>query len=212
MNTERPIDRVLRWAAERGLSQTKLADAMGVAAANVTNWKSRGLPESQYRAAAQALGRTLDEVAFGSTSNVAPAPIGSKRIPVISFVQAGLWSEATDPFQPGDAQEWLYTDMEISGDSYALRIKGDSMAPDYVAGDVVIIDPSLQPLPGDMVVARNHVDEAMFKKYRPRGINERGEQAFELVPLNPDYPTIHSDRQPVRIIGVMVEHRKFRRR
>ena len=86
------------------------------------------------------------------------------------------------------------------------------MLPDYRPGDRVIIDPEVTPTPGDCVVAKNGEDEATFKKYRPRGLDQAGNMVFELVPLNDDYPIIRSDATPVRIIGTMVEHRKYRRR
>ena len=35
---------------------------------------------------------------------------------------------------------------------------------------------------------------------------------FEFVPLNADFKTMRSDQQPIRIVGVMVEHRKYRRK
>ena len=62
------------------------------------------------------------------------------------------------------------------------------------------------------MVAKNGDDEATFKKYRPRAVDARGSMVFELVPLNDDYPIIRSDVTPVRIVGTMVEHRKYRRR
>jgi SOS-response transcriptional repressor LexA len=70
----------------------------------------------------------------------------------------------------------------------------------------------VQPQPGDFVVAQNGEGEATFKKFRPRGANEIGQLVFELVPLNEDYPTMRSDLMPIRIIGTMIEHRKYRRR
>ncbi|MGL5041357.1 MAG: S24 family peptidase, partial [Aeromonas sp.] len=45
-----------------------------------------------------------------------------------------------------------------------------------------------------------------------RGYGEDGQEVFELVPLNDDYPTMRSDRQPIQIIGSMVEHRRRRKR
>lgn len=121
-------------------------------------------------------------------------------------------SEAVDPYQVGDADDWLLTDLDLSSHAFALRIKGDSMLPEFREGDMVIIDPSVNPLPGDYVVAKNGENEATFKKYRPRGVNEQGLQVFELVPLNEDYPSMRSDITPIRIIGTMVEHRRYRKR
>lgn len=150
--------------------------------------------------------------AEASEGNVSPALLGSRRIPLISSVQAGAWTEITDNYAPGDAADWLLTDLDLSAHAFALEIKGDSMMPDFRPGDRVIIDPEVAPSPGDFVVAKNGSTEATFKKYRPRGINERGDQVFELVPLNPDYETMRSDFTPITIIGTMIEHRRYRKK
>ena len=132
-------------------------------------------------------------------------------MPVISAIQAGMWAEIVDNFQPGDAGGWLLTDIDLSDSAFALDIRGNSMEPEFKDGDRVIIDPEVTPQPGDFVAAKNGEQEATFKKYRPRGIDARGNVIFELVPLNDDYPTLRSDVQPINIVGTMVEHRKYRR-
>lgn len=143
--------------------------------------------------------------------NVVPAPIGSRRIPLINYVQAGELTEIGASFS-GEAMEYLLTDLALSEYSFALEIQGDSMLPEFKAGDRIIVDREVHPRPGDFVVARNGGYEATFKKYRPRGISETGQEVFELVPLNDDFPTLYSDRQPLIVIGTMVEHRKYYRR
>lgn len=118
----------------------------------------------------------------------------------------------SDPFPPGFGFDTIYTDLELSENAFGLVIHGDSMTQEFNEGNRVIIDPSIAPQPGDYVVAKNGDEEATFKKYRPRIINSEGNTIFELVPLNEDYPTISNDVHPLRIIGVMVEHREYRRR
>ena len=197
-------------------TQAKLAMKSGIGQSSI----SRIL-----RADTQATAETIDAIARAGgvtaanlmsntlgTNNVQPAPVGSRHIPLISSVQAGIWTEIADTYQPGDASEWLLTDLELSENAFGLEIKGESMLPDFRPGNRVIIDPSVPPQPGDFVVAKNDSDEATFKKFRPRGINERGEQVVELVPLNPDFPSLRSDITPVIIIGTMVEHRRYRKR
>lgn len=174
----------------------------------------QGASEDMLRKIAQALGCTVADLFAGAElpSNVTAVPIGTRRIPLISCVQAGAMTEAVDPYALGDASEWMLTDLELSQNAFALRIKGDSMLPEFREGDTVVIDPAIHPLPGDYVVAKNGENEATFKKYRPRGVNEQGQQVFELVPLNEDYPSMRSDLTAVRIIGTMVEHRRYRKR
>lgn len=147
-----------------------------------------------------------------SMQNVMHAPIGTRKIPLVSYVQAGEWTETVDSYHPGDAASWIFTDQELSVSAFALEIKGDSMLPEFKPGDRVIIDPAVRPNPGDFVVAKNGDHEATFKKYRPRGVNEHGDQVIELVPLNPDFPSIRSDTSPLTIIGTMMEHHKYRKK
>lgn len=162
-------------------------------------------------ALAQAFGVTHAQLITPNASNVSSAVIGSRQIPLISYVQAGCWTAVVDNYQPGDGSDWLLTDLELSDHAFALEIKGDSMLPDFRPGDRVIIDPSVAPNPGDFVVAKNGQEEATFKKYRPRGANEQGQTVFELVPLNEDYPSMRSDLMHIQIIGTMVEHRRYRK-
>lgn len=145
-------------------------------------------------------------------SNVFPAQIGTRRVPLISYVQAGCWTETTDPATVGDGFEYLLTDLELSGSAFALEIEGNSMLPQFKPGDRVIVDPEVCPQPGDFVVAMNGGNEATFKKYRPRGVDQAGNDVFELMPLNEDFAPMRSDQTPIRIVGTMMEHRQYRKR
>ncbi len=138
-------------------------------------------------------------------------PAGLRRVPRISFVQAGLWTEAVDPYAQGAGDDYLLTQTDLSAHAFALTVRGESMEPEFKEGDTIIIDPDVKPSPGDFVVAKNSQEEATFKKYRPRGINEHGEQVIELVPLNDDFPALRSDYTPLYIIGTMMEHRRYRK-
>lgn len=145
--------------------------------------------------------------------NVRPSPMGTRAIPVISAIQAGAMREITVPYAAGDGFATIYVDDSYSQWAFGLEIEGDSMMPDYQPGDVVIIEPEWEPRPGDCVAARNGKQEATFKKYRLRGSTPEGNDIFELVPLNDNYPTVRSDETPLTIIGVMAElRRKTRRR
>jgi len=138
--------------------------------------------------------------------------VSNRRIPLISYIQAGALAEK-NPIEAFDGDmEYILTDLDVSDFTFALRIEGDSMEPDFKAGDVIIVDPEIEPTPGEFVVAKNGGQQATFKKYRPTYTDKKGCQHFELVPLNDDYPVISSDQQPLTIIGVMIEHRIYRRK
>lgn len=148
----------------------------------------------------------------------APAPSHStahgkpkgRQVPLISYVQAGLWREVVDPYAPGAGEDELLTQLSLGPHAFALTIHGNSMLPEFREGDIILVDPDVVPTPGDYVVARNAENEATFKKYRSRGVNAHGEPIIELVPLNPDFPTLHSETTPIQIIGTMMEHRRYR--
>lgn len=125
---------------------------------------------------------------------------------------AGKMTSVVDPYSLGACSREIAVSEVVSDSAFALEIKGDSMLPEYHEGDIVIIDPAVTPQPGDYVVVKNQEEEATFKKYRPRGRNDRGEEYFEVVPLNPDYPTLRSDVDSLYIVGTEVEHHKLRSR
>lgn len=150
-----------------------------------------------------------------SAPNVVPVPGKQKRIPLLSYVQAGGLTDAgqvKDFFTAVEDGDYVTVDAEMPDGCFALKVRGRSMEPDFVEGDIIVVDPGRAPSPGDFVVA-NRTDctdslETTFKKYRPRGYDEYGREIFELVPLNEDFPTLRSDRGQIRILGVMVEHRR----
>ena len=206
---------------QSGYTIQHLADALGIsyqACKKAVDGKTKAFSAANNQRAAKFLGVSSEWLATGETSllrvnrNVVAAQMGSTQVPLISYVRAGRWASVGDLPSANDIDEWLMTDLEVSDGTFALEIKGDSMLPEYKPGDRVIIDPAVAPQPGDCVVAKNGEDEATFKKYRPRGLDQAGNMVFELVPLNDDYPIIRSDVTPVRIVGTMVEHRKYRRR
>ena len=212
-----------------GLTQESLAKKLGINRVSISQWE-RGdtSPKGNNLVRlAEILGVKPEWLLFGDGDtggvserkvagyhNVEPAviPQGS-RVPVISYVQAGQWREMCEQASGFDGNvEYVMASLNIGPRGFGLWLRGQSMAPFFNEGDLIIVDPDEAPRPGDYVIASNGKDEATFKKYRPRGIDEHGQEVFELVPLNDDFPTLHSDRQHIEIIGVMVEHRAFRKR
>lgn len=207
----------------RNTTISQLASGMGVsyqAVKRVIDGLSKAFSAANNTKAAAFLRISPDWLATGQGSmemgfdaNAKPAPLGMRPYPVISSIQAGALKEIAAPYSPGDGFDVEYGDDDTSQWSFFLEIEGDSMLPDFRPGDRVLIDPEVTPRPGDFVAARNTKQEATFKKYRVRGLDAAGNEVFELVPLNDDYPTLRSDEQHLCIIGTMIEHRrKFRRR
>lgn len=221
MKTNKDIrhENLLILIKEEGSIQA-VADKTGKSHAQISQLKNkapyqgtgnpRGVGDSLAREIEAAFSKPVGWMdVLHEASNVSPAPTDTRIIPVISYVQAGSWREAADAYLEGGGFDYITTERELSQRAFALEIEGDSMLPEFRPGDRVIIDPEIYPSAGDFVAAKNGKNEATFKKYRVRGVGENGEMVFELVPLNEDYETMRSDREPIEIIGKMVEHRKF---
>jgi SOS-response transcriptional repressor LexA len=217
----------IRDARERAhLTQQALGRFCGVSRAAIAQWENGTTSPSlaHLQRAADALGVWVawltgeSEAAAaagpeGSASATAPGPRG-RGVPVIDYVAAGTWDTVADPYPPGRGMELLLTDRSAGGGSFALVVRGTSMEPEFRDGDKIIVDPDVTPQPGDYVVAKlESEDEATFKKFRPRGSDAAGRPLIDLVPLNEDWPVLHIDAgSPGRIVGTMVEHRRYRRR
>lgn len=201
---------------QRKLTQGQLGKALGVSDVTIGYWeRDLNVPGGKsLTKLAQYLGVTEGFLLYGreDEANVGPAPIAAQQVPIISYVQAGAWSPECDARNIDGTVEYILTSEFHSHSTFALKVKGKSMEPEFVEGDVIIIDPELHPGPGDYVVAKNGGDEATFKKYRARGISEAGEEIFELVPLNEDYAIRNSAKEKIHVVGVVVEHRRMMRR
>ncbi len=223
-------ERIKQTRKRLGYSQEILGSRVGVSRVSISQWeRGENTPNGRYLIElAAALGVTVDWLLTGEGDapassgeqqvvgyhNVEPAVIPQgTRVPVLSYVQAGHWHEMCEQATAFDGNvEYVTAGVDVGPCGFGLWLRGQSMEPFFKEGDLIIVDPDEAPQPGDFVVARNGSEEATFKKYRPRGIDESGQEVFELVPLNDDYPTMHSDRQHIQIIGVMVEHRSYRKR
>ena len=213
-------DRIRRLRKSLGLTQVKLAQMLGIKAPSVVQWESdkTNLSGENLLNAAKLFGVTPDYILYGgeieqsAAPNMEMAQPDIHRIPVISYVQAGVWTAPNEIRECDGNMAYITTDLDLGQRAFAIVIRGNSMEPEFTEGDLVLIDPDEPLHPGDFVVAKNGEEEATFKKYRPRGYSEDGKEIFELAPLNDDYATMRSDRQPIQIIGIMVEHRRRRKR
>ena len=120
--------------------------------------------------------------------------------PVISWVQAGDWMEIAEGYEPQYGEELLPCPVKCSQDSYVLRVHGISMEPKFHNGDLIFVDPHVDPVSGKyVVVMMEDTAEATFKQL----IVEGGRQYLKA--LNPEWPNrIIEINQNARICGVVV--------
>ncbi|MGQ7247570.1 LexA family protein [Halomonas sp. V046] len=97
-------------------------------------------------------------------SNVAPPPKMQGYVPVISWVQAGAWTEVCNVDFLGE--EMVPRPPACSDATFALRVKGQSMLPRYEPNLIIYVDPEVLPFDGDDVVAvLTDSNEATFKQF-----------------------------------------------
>ncbi|MDO4641690.1 MAG: S24 family peptidase [Neisseria sp.] len=147
----------------------------------------------------------------GEGTNVDVVEIDNARIPIIDYEQLKKWN-GKQPFKISIEKEveYIMTNTNISRNTFAFKVIGDSMEPNFIEGDIIVIDPTLKPSPGEFVLAKNS-DEVFFRKYK-ENFKEEGIENFSLLPLNENYASISSQSHNVEIIGTMIEHRIFRRK
>lgn len=131
------------------------------------------------------------------------------KLPIISWVSAGNFSEIADPYPVGESDDWVAVmGKALSKNAFALRVVGNSMTrdkdPSFNEGDIIICDPNIAPNPGDFVIAKDvNLQEATFKQ-----LSKDGSQWF-LEPLNPKYPLIPIDKPELRVIAKVVQRVKI---
>lgn len=128
---------------------------------------------------------------------------GKGQYPLISWVSAGCWLEAIEPYRRDEIDSWPETTVDASPDSFWLRVKGDSMtAPSGFTvpeGMIILVDPKKEHVSGNLVVAKlTNDNEATFKQY----MVDAGRRYLRA--LNPHHPPtiINGD---CKIIGVVVD-------
>jgi SOS-response transcriptional repressor LexA len=196
-----PIGQLIKDALSRmGKTQAWLAEETGVSNNAVSKWIRTGqISRENIPRVARLTGLYPDELLPQMSApfrpeeervqyNVETGPDILGSVPLISWVQAGVWSETVDNFQPGDAEEWIPCPVKHSNKTFVLRVRGESMLnpysrPSFHDGDLIFVDPDRRAENGSLVVVRlDNGKEAVFKK-----LVIEGEKQY-LRALNPAWP------------------------
>lgn len=217
------------WSAEQeaerlaarfaGVNQAKFARDHAVkGGASMVNQHIKGRrPLNLEAATAYAVGfgvplaeispRLANEVAqaefANKHANTEPANGATGDVPLISWIQAGDWSEASDPLPLGEAEEWFPCVRKHSASSYALRVRGDSMTAahgntrTYPAGCIIFVDPEKRaPTNGDRIIAKLlGTEEVTFKVFK----QEDGRTWLQ--PINPTHEPLRGE---FKVLGTVI--------
>ena len=192
-----------------GLTLEEVGKIVGVSKATVQRWESGEisnmrrdkvllLAKALHTTPAYLMGWEDDKEAQNSSKKSKGV-----KIPVLGRVVAGIPIDAVEEII--DYEE-ISEDMARQGDFFALQVKGDSMEPRIVDGDVVIVRKQEDVDSGDIAIVLVNGDEATIKKV------QKCDGGINLVPTNSAYPVLtytnkEIEQLPVRVIGKVVELR-----
>lgn len=203
--------RIRALRRSKKLTQVQLAKIAGVSSPAVTEWeKDSYLPKAaSLEAMANEFGVTTEYILTGkggepkNEHNV--APITPKMAPVLSWVQAGVFTNV-EAIDMSRVEEWLPLPDDCDKCFY-LKVQGLSNYPVFEEGDYILVDPTVQydeMQSGDVIVVRKH-DEATFKRLVIETDNSRYLQA-----INPEFkPNIIPLDEECIFVGEVIDSVRY---
>lgn len=205
-------DRLREARENKSLDQATLADKVGVATRTLQRWeKGEQVPD----------GVSITRLARATTvqpswlltgegemyltpsrpDNVFPLAGSARRrvrlvdLPLVSSVPAG---KVATMFHPDYVDNYVTVDDVKDPGAFALRVKGNSMAPRIEDGDIVIVSPQQEARNGDICAVR--VDgEDTLKKVKFEGTY------VHLIPLNPEFEPVTVRKKEVDFVWKVVK-------
>ncbi len=139
-----------------------------------------------------ASGAPVDEF-MDLLANRKGQPPRMKQIPMLGFAKAGKGGFFDDSgFPSGNGWEEIDVPGVTDTTAYGLEITGDSMAPVYREGDIIIVSPSATIRKGDRVVVKTSDGQVMAKI-----MQRQTARTLELASFNPAHDTKTLDMKDV---------------
>lgn len=193
MNRENLNQRIKRLRKLNGYTQVELAKYVGVTNGSISQWESEltSPKGEQIQPLAKALKVDVVELLQGTefSSNVESGPLLKGTVPLISWVQAGAWSEMEEVNFIAESAERYKTTAKVGPNAFAVRVVGDSMTSNtgrsIPAGAIVVADPDIEAVSGKVVIAR--LDDSLEATVKELVIDAGRKY---LRPFNSSFPTI----------------------
>ncbi|MBH0088624.1 LexA family transcriptional regulator [Pseudoalteromonas sp. NSLLW218] len=187
----------------RNITQEKVASAIGTSQQSIhAICSGKTLKPRNLVAIARFLNVSADWLESGggnmdlAENNAVGVTQFCSSVPLISWVQAGHWAD----IHLNDIDEFYPCPEKHSKATYSLKVKGESMSPDFINGEIIFVDPEVEARNGSCVVIRqNGNTEATFKQ-----LIIDGSQKY-LKALNPNWPNPIIEMLPDAVIcGVVI--------
>ena len=192
-----------------GMSAEELGYLIGKNPATISRYEKgdiEKLPSTILGPLAKALKCSAGELIAGAdTETPTPTQDQSIRIPVLGYVVAGVPISAVQDIL---GYEEISKDLSLTGEFFALRIKGDSMEPTFTEGDIIIVRQQPDVESNEIAVVLVNGDEGTVKRIKKddHGIVLIGDNALAFSPKFYSNDEIAS--LPIKIIGKVVELRR----
>lgn len=192
---------------KRGLSQAQLAKILNIDRSTVNKYESgQSRPIRYINKLADLFGVSADYILGldGESRKEQNPPPKIVKIPVLGYVTAGIPIEANTDIE--DYEE-IPAEMAEKGKYFALKVKGYSMAPRFLPGDIAIVKVQENCSDGDLCIVQIGGSEAAMKQVYKKA------NGIVLIALNPMVFPPHFftadevQNLPVQIIGVVAEVR-----
>lgn len=195
------------------LNQTEFAKKFNISQQTISNWEN-GVTDIDIESLTAIsktfnltidyiLGETEEAIDISKIKNIMPIPQSLTKLPIIGTITAGYDGTACEE----DLGEIEVLDIALNGyaaeECFVLKIKGNSMYPQFIDGDLVLVHKQNHVDSGTIAVVLYNGDEATVKKV----IYKYGENWLDLVPTNPEYMTKHienEDLEQCRVIGKVI--------
>ena len=209
-----PLGRRVRAARKQaGFTQKGLADLVGISQTAVYKLEG-GKSKSSRCTVAIALQCGVDPVWLDNgKGEMSPVPVTpastedgqSHRVPLFARLPLVSWEEASRICQtaaaalhPQEVEAWIPVAPRSSERAFALRVPDDSMNPEFLEGEILIVDPTLPGKHNQYLIARMDNDALpTFKQ-----LIVVGKRTY-LKPLNVRYPLIDVSAS-LQVCGVVV--------
>lgn len=205
-------DRIREAREHKELDQATLAQKANIVTRTLQRWeKGEQIPDGvSITKIAKATGvhphwlLTGDGEMYAAPSkpeNVFALPQTFRRrsalveLPLVSAVPAG---KLATNFHPDYVDDYVAVDDVKDPQAFALKVKGNSMAPRIEDGDTVVVSPAQEPHNGDICVVRVEGEDTL-KKVKFEG------NYIHLVPLNPDFEPVTVKKRDVQFVWKVVK-------
>jgi hypothetical protein len=127
----------------------------------------------------------------------------SRELPLITAEQVEMFSSGA--LRKPHTENYVYGGEDSGSRAFRLIVTDRSMEPTFFEGDELTCETDISVEPGNYVIAKLDREEvASIRQYRLQGYDDQRRPIVDLVPANPNYPTVRlSADSPGRIFAVV---------